>query len=50
MSKSKFKPKEGLFMDFINTISLESNRRLKINFDGGELSSDAGVSAASGVH
>ena len=29
-------------MDIINTISLESNRRLKINFDGRELSSDAG--------
>ncbi len=29
-------------MDIMNTISLESNRRLKINFDGGELSSDAG--------
>ena len=29
-------------MDIINTISLECNRRLKINFDGGELSSDAG--------
>ena len=29
-------------MDIINTISLECNRRLKLNFDGGELSSDAG--------
>lgn len=29
-------------MDIINTISLECNRSLKINFDGGELSSDAG--------
>ena len=29
-------------MDIINTISLECNRRLKINFGGGELSSDAG--------
>lgn len=29
-------------MDIVNTISLESNSRLKINFDGGELSSDAG--------
>lgn len=29
-------------MDIVNTFSLECNRRLKINFDGGELSSDAG--------
>ena len=29
-------------MDIIDTISLECNRRLKFNFDGGELSSDAG--------
>lgn len=42
VSKSKSKPKEGLFMDIINTISLECNRRLKINFDGGDLSSDVG--------
>ena len=27
----------------IITVSLESNRQIKINFDGGDLSSDAGL-------
>ena len=27
----------------VNTLSLESNRQIKINFDGGDLSSDAGL-------
>lgn len=30
-------------MDILNTKSLESNRQIKINFDGGDLSSDAGL-------
>ena len=30
-------------MDILNTTSLESNRQIKINFDGGDLSSDAGL-------
>ena len=30
-------------MSIINTLSLESNRQIKINFDGGDLSSDAGL-------
>lgn len=30
-------------MAIINTISLESNRKIKINFNGGELSSDGGL-------
>ena len=30
-------------MDILNTISLESNKQIKINFDGGDLSSDAGL-------
>ncbi len=30
-------------MNSLHTISLESNTRIKINFDGGELSSDAGL-------
>ena len=30
-------------MDILNTISLESNTKIKINFDGGDLSSDAGL-------
>ncbi len=30
-------------MDKVNTLSLESNRKIKINFDGGDLSSDAGL-------
>ena len=28
-------------MSIVNTLSLESNRQIKINFDGGDLSSDA---------
>ena len=35
-------PKEP-FMSIVNTLSLESNRQIKINFDGGDLSSDAGL-------
>ena len=30
-------------MSIVNILSLESNRRIKINFDGGDLSSDAGL-------
>lgn len=30
-------------MDILNTKTLECNRQLKINFDGGDLSSDAGL-------
>ena len=30
-------------MDILNTVSLKSNRQIKINFDGGDLSSDAGL-------
>lgn len=30
-------------MDILNTVSLESNSQIKINFDGGALSSDAGL-------
>ena len=30
-------------MSIVNTLSLESNRQIKINFDGGNLSSDAGL-------
>ena len=30
-------------MNYSNTIALESNRQIKINFDGGDLSSDAGL-------
>ena len=30
-------------MDIVNTLSLESNRKIKINFNGGDLSSDAGL-------
>ena len=30
-------------MTIINTISLESNKKLHINFEGGTLSSDAGL-------
>ena len=30
-------------MSKVNTFSLQSNRQIKINFDGGDLSSDAGL-------
>lgn len=30
-------------MSIVNTLSLESNRQIKINFAGGDLSSDAGL-------
>ena len=30
-------------MDILNTVSLESNSQIKINFEGGDLSSDAGL-------
>ena len=30
-------------MSIVNTLSLESNRKIKINFDGGDLSSDVGL-------
>ncbi len=30
-------------MNILNTLTLKSNRRIKINFDGGDLSSDAGL-------
>lgn len=30
-------------MDILNTKSLECNKQIKINFNGGDLSSDAGA-------
>ena len=30
-------------MSKVNTISLKSNKQIKINFNGGDLSSDAGL-------
>ena len=30
-------------MSVVNTLALECNRQIKINFDGGDLSSDAGL-------
>ena len=30
-------------MSIVNALALESNRQIKINFDGGDLSSDAGL-------
>ena len=30
-------------MNSLNTLALESNKKIKINFDGGDLSSDAGL-------
>ena len=31
------------FMYSLNTLALDCNRQIKINFDGGDLSSDAGL-------
>lgn len=39
----KIPRKEGLSMNSLNTLRLESNTKLKINFEGGQLSSDAGL-------
>ena len=36
-------PKKEPVMSIVNTLSLESNSQIKINFDGGDLSSDAGL-------
>lgn len=30
-------------MNIVNTLSLNSNRKIKINFNGGDLSSDSGM-------
>lgn len=30
-------------MSIVNNLSLEGNRQININFDGGDLSSDAGL-------
>jgi hypothetical protein len=35
--------KEKLFMYSLSALRLESNSKIKINFDGGDLSSDAGL-------
>ena len=35
-------PKEP-FMSIVNTLALESNRQIKINFYGGDFSSDTGL-------
>ena len=32
-----------IYIYFVNTFSLQSNRQIKITFDGGDLSSDAGL-------
>lgn len=36
-------PTTIIYIYFVNTFSLQSNRQIKINFDGGDLSSDAGL-------
>ena len=43
MSNPIYITKERVPMNYFNTTSLESNRQIKINFDGGDLSSDAGL-------
>lgn len=35
--------RKGLYMNILNTKSLECNKKFKINFNGGDLSSDAGA-------
>ncbi len=37
-------------MNILNTTSLESNKRVKINFAGGDLSSDAGLFLIKELH
>ena len=37
-------------MSIVNTLALESNRQIKINFDGGDLSSDAGQGFKTGFY
>ena len=39
----KINTNTGALMSIVNTLALESNRKIKINFDGGDLSSDAGL-------
>ena len=40
----KTMPRKGSpLMSILNTISLESNKKIKINFNGGNLSSDGGL-------
>ncbi len=41
--ESKQKQKRGSHMDILNTKSIENNRHIKIYFDGGDLSFDAGL-------
>ena len=36
-------PNKRALYSIVNTLALESNRQIKINFDGGDLSSDAGL-------
>ena len=43
VSKAINKTQKEPFMSIVNTLSLESNRQIKIYFDGGDLSSDAGL-------
>jgi len=41
---TKQKPNKGeTLMSSLNAIQLESNSKIKINFDGGDLSSDSGL-------
>ena len=35
--------RKGLSIDILNTVTLKSNKQIKINFDRGDLSSDAGL-------
>ena len=42
-SKINKTPEKGALMTTLSTTSLESNKRVKINFNGGDLSSDAGL-------
>ena len=43
MPNSNTYHRKGLSMDILNTLTLKSNRQIKVNFDGGDLSSDAGL-------
>lgn len=43
MSKVLTIPNKGALYEYCKHLSLQSNRQIKINFDGGDLSSDAGL-------
>lgn len=43
LNQNQNQRKGSLSIDILNTVSLETNSQIKTNFDGGDLSSDAGL-------